>query len=86
MGSQQAIAWGFTEWASGCSNFHVERGMAPCLDKCALDTPLSETILPLIRNCFFGGAVHAVLLLQNGHGDQLTSDIASFLMEYNQDG
>jgi hypothetical protein len=51
------------------------------LDKCAIDTPLSETILPLMRNCFFGGAVHAVLLLQKGHGDQLASDIASFVME-----
>jgi hypothetical protein len=51
------------------------------LDKCAIDTPLSETILSLIRNCFFGGAVHAVLLLQNGHDDQLASDIAGFLME-----
>ena len=51
------------------------------LDKCAIDTPLSETILPLLRNCFFGGAVHAVLLLQKGHGDQLAADIASFLAE-----
>ena len=25
------------------------------LDKCAIGTPLSETILPLMRNCFFGG-------------------------------
>jgi len=51
------------------------------LDKCAIDTPLSETILPLMRNCFFGGAVHAVLLLQKGHGNQLASDIAGFLMK-----
>ena len=51
------------------------------LDKCAIDTPLSETILPLMRNCFFGGAVHAMLLLHKGHGDQLASDIAGFLME-----
>jgi len=51
------------------------------LDKCAIGTPLSETILPLMRNCFFGGAVHAVLLLQKGHGDQLVADIASFLVE-----
>jgi len=29
----------------------------------------------MMRNCFFGGAMHAVLLLQNGHGDQLASDI-----------
>jgi len=48
------------------------------LDRCAVDTPLSEFIFPLMRNCFFGGAMHAVLLLQNGHGDQLASDIAGF--------
>jgi hypothetical protein len=34
-----------------------------------------------MRNCFFGGAVHAVLLLQKGYGDQLAADIASFLVE-----
>ena len=51
------------------------------LDNCAIDTPLSETVLPLMRNCFFGGAVHAVLLLQEGHGNQLASDIVGFLME-----
>jgi hypothetical protein len=51
------------------------------LDKCAIDSPLPETVLPLMRNCFFGGAVHAVLLLQKGHADQLASDIASFIME-----
>jgi hypothetical protein len=34
-----------------------------------------------MRNCFFGGAMHAVSLLQNGHGDQLDSDIAGFITE-----
>jgi hypothetical protein len=34
-----------------------------------------------MRNCFFGGAMHAVLLLQKGDGDQLVSDIAGFIME-----
>jgi hypothetical protein len=34
-----------------------------------------------MRNCFFGGALHAVLLLQKGHGDQLPADIAGFLIE-----
>ena len=42
---------------------------------------MSEVILPLMRNCFFGGALHAVLLLQKGHGDQLASDIGGFMME-----
>jgi hypothetical protein len=51
------------------------------LDRCAVDTPLSEGIFPLMRNCFFGGAMHAVLLLQSGHGDQLASDIAGFIMK-----
>jgi hypothetical protein len=51
------------------------------LDRCAVDTPLSEVIFPLMRNCFFGGAIHAVFLLQNGHGDQLASDIAGFIMK-----
>jgi hypothetical protein len=42
---------------------------------------MNEVILPLMRNCFFGGAVHAVLLLQKGHGHQLASDIGGFIME-----
>jgi hypothetical protein len=51
------------------------------LDRCVVDTPLSEVIFPLMRNCFFGGAMYAVHLLQNGHGDQLASDIAGFIMQ-----
>jgi hypothetical protein len=51
------------------------------LDRSIIDTPLSEVIFPLMRNCYFGGAMHAVLLLQKGHGDQLASDIAGFIME-----
>ena len=54
------------------------------LDKCVIDSPLSEVILPLMRNCFFGGAIHAVFLLRKGHGDQLASDIAGFIMEEQQ--
>jgi hypothetical protein len=34
-----------------------------------------------MRNCFFGGAIYAVHLLKTGHGDQLASDIASFIMK-----
>jgi hypothetical protein len=34
-----------------------------------------------MRNCYFGGAMLAVLLLQQGHGDHLASDIAGFIME-----
>jgi hypothetical protein len=51
------------------------------LDRCVIDTPLSEVILPLMRGCFFGGALHAGFLLHKGHGDQLASDIAGFIME-----
>ena len=51
------------------------------LAKCVNDVPLSEVILPLMRNCFFGGAIHAVLLLHRGNGDHVASDIASFIME-----
>jgi hypothetical protein len=51
------------------------------LDTCVIDSPISEVILPLMRNCFFGGAMHAVFLLQKGHGDQLAADIAGFIQE-----
>ena len=48
------------------------------LDRCIFDCPSSEVILPLMRNCFFGGAMHAVLLLQKGHGDELASILLTF--------
>jgi hypothetical protein len=51
------------------------------VDGCANDTPLAQVIFPLMRNCFFGGAIHAVLLLQKGYGDRLAADIARFMME-----
>jgi hypothetical protein len=51
------------------------------VDKCAINTRLNEVMLPLMRNCFFAGAVHAVLLLQKGNSDQLASDIAGFVIE-----
>lgn len=51
------------------------------LDRCVIDTTLSEAISPLMRTCFFGGAIHAVLLLQKGYANQLASDIASFVMK-----
>ncbi len=54
------------------------------LDSCVLDSPLSEVILPLMHNCFFGGAMHAVLLLQKGHGDELASDITDFFTDQPQ--
>src|SRR5215469_3518324 len=51
------------------------------LDSCITASPLGEVILPLMRDCFFGGAMHAVLLMQKGHGEHLASDIARFIME-----
>jgi len=51
------------------------------LDEYAVDTPLNEVLLPLLRICFFGGAVYALLLLQKGHGDQVAADIAGFITE-----
>ena len=51
------------------------------LDEYVIDTPLNEVLLPLLRNCFFRGAVYALLLLQKGHGDQLACDIAGFMTE-----
>jgi hypothetical protein len=51
------------------------------LDRCVINLPLSEVILPLMRECFFGGATYAVLLLQKGHGDELARDIAGFINE-----
>ena len=51
------------------------------LYRCVFDYPSSEVILPLMRNCFFGGAMHAVLLLQKGHGDELASDITDFFTD-----
>ena len=51
------------------------------LDEYVIDTPLNEVLLPLLRNCFFGGATYALLLLQNGHADQVAADIAGFITE-----
>jgi hypothetical protein len=45
------------------------------------DCPLNEVILPVMRECFFGGATYAVLLLQNGQGDELARDLAGFINE-----
>ena len=54
--------------------FHV-------LDRCVIEFPLSDVILPLMRECFFGGATCALLLLQKGQGDELGRDIAGFINE-----
>jgi hypothetical protein len=54
------------------------------LDRCFIDSPLSEVILPLMRICFFGGATHAVFLLDKGHGREIAADIAAFLRESRQ--
>ena len=51
------------------------------LEEYVVDTPLSQIILPMVRSCFFGGAIYAVLLLQKGHGDRVAADIAGFIAE-----
>jgi len=51
------------------------------LDRCVGDCLINEVILPLMRDCFYGGAMHAVLLLQKGHGARLTSDIARYITQ-----
>jgi hypothetical protein len=51
------------------------------LERCVGDSPINEALLPLMRDCFFGGALHAVLLLQKGHGARLTSDIARYITQ-----
>ena len=51
------------------------------LDEYVIDAPLNAVLLPLLRNCFFGGAIYALLLLQKGHGDQVACDIAGFIIE-----
>src|SRR5215467_2994777 len=37
------------------------------LDEHTVDMPLNQVILPLTRDCFFGGAIYAFLLLQKGY-------------------
>jgi len=51
------------------------------LDQCVDDSPINEVVLPLMRDCFFGGAMHAVLLLRRGQSEQLTADIGRFITE-----
>ena len=51
------------------------------LDKEVIYTPLNEVLLPLLHNCFFGGAIYTLLLLPKGHRDQVAGDIASFITE-----
>ena len=51
------------------------------LDEYVIDTLLSRIILPMMRGCFFGGAIYAILLLQKGHGDRVAADIAGFIAE-----
>jgi hypothetical protein len=48
------------------------------LDSCVVNFPLSDVILPLMRNCLFAGATYAVPLSQTGHGDQVLRDITGF--------
>jgi hypothetical protein len=51
------------------------------LDKCVTKLPLTEVILPIMRDCFFAGATYAVLRQQKGHGDDVARDIVGFVNE-----
>jgi hypothetical protein len=47
------------------------------LDTCVVNFPLSEVILPLMRNCFIAGANLRRSPNPEGHGDQLLHDLRS---------
>jgi hypothetical protein len=64
-----------------CAISSLDEAWRHTLDRCVNDSAISEIILPLMRDCFFGGAMHAVLLLQKGHGARLTSDIARYITQ-----
>ena len=64
-----------------CAISSLDEAWLHILDRCVGDSPINEVILPLMRDCFFGGAMHAVLLEQKGHGDRLTSDIARYITQ-----
>jgi hypothetical protein len=64
-----------------CAISSLDEAWLDTLDRCAGDSAINEVILPLMRDCFFGGAMHAVLLLQKGCGDRLTSDIARYITQ-----
>jgi hypothetical protein len=64
-----------------CAISSLDEAWRHTLDRCVSDSAISEIILPLMRDCFFGGAMHAVLLLQKGHGARLTSDIARYITQ-----
>jgi hypothetical protein len=51
------------------------------LGQCVSEHPIDDAMRSLMRNCFFGGAMLAVLLLQNGRGDQLAAEFDSFTKE-----
>jgi hypothetical protein len=64
-----------------CAISSLEEAWRHTLGRCVGDSTINDVILPLMRDCFFGGAMHAVLLLQKGHSDRLTSDIARYIMQ-----
>jgi hypothetical protein len=51
------------------------------LDQCLIGNPMDDAMLSLMRNCFFSGAMLAVLLLQKGHGDKLAAEFDGFTRE-----
>jgi hypothetical protein len=51
------------------------------LGQCVIEHPIDDAMRSLMRNCFFGGAMLAVLLLQKGRDDQLAAEFDSFTRE-----
>ena len=51
------------------------------LGQCVIEHPIDDAMRSLMRNCFFGGAMLGVLLLQKGRGDQLAAEFDSFTRE-----
>ncbi len=51
------------------------------LGQCVIEHPIDDAMRSLMRNCLFSGAMLAVLLLQNGRGDQLAAEFDSFTRE-----
>jgi len=51
------------------------------LDEYVADTPLSQVIVPVGRAGVVDGGGDAVLLAQEGHGNQVAADITGFITE-----
>jgi hypothetical protein len=67
------------EGSGGVSS--LNQAWSRVLEQCVIGHPIDDAMRSLMRNCFFGGAMLSVLLLQKGHGDQLTAEFDRFTRE-----